>query len=967
MAKKRGTSLISGAVALALGTAAITVPVAANAETKTNLNQPLACNLQLKNPGGIPFGAASGVEGVYNAGNKTYDNFQISLAKTEAPDTVEQGQEFDYVIDAGTVGVPAQIKAAVTANVSRVSQMNIWYELPDNAEYVSHTQQGGPEDIKVEKVGNKLRIWIPEPTKNSKDVTKWTKTSKADYVHGGAEATKAGSYFNITLPKVTVKLKATGAPGSTIQAGFPKADADKFGSDLPIQFYADASAKFGVTINANGFIRCGLSEDDTYWPREKNGTNLNSTKFSAVKIVAPAKKSDAEINDPKAKAPVTITEGDALPKAEEQITDFAKLPAGTTAKWATEHKTVGENQQGKITVTYPDNTTDTVNITVNVKKKATQADLNDPKAVGPVTITQGDALPEAKAQIADFAKLPAGTTAAWASKHETVGDNQNGTITVTYPDKTTDTVNLAVNVKEQYVPQAKSNPTTVQVGADIANDSAKAQIGNAASAPEGTTFAWKTKPDTTSAAEGVEGVVTVTVPGKEPVDVAVKYNVQAEPVTWMPEVDENVQEVEVGAEVKAAEEYVTNKGEAPAGTTYEWAENGKPDTSTAGEKTGTITVTVGDKVYERTVKFNVAAVYAPTAKDEATDVQIGSELTDAQAKEAIANASDAPFGTTFEWVEKPKTDTVGATTGKVKVTVEGKDPVEVQVKLNVVTDYVPAAKDTATEVEQNATIADEEAKAQIANADTAPAGTTFAWKTKPDTTTAGEKTGVVTVTVPGGEAKDVEVKYTVKEKTAENPNPEQPNPENPNPEQPNPEQPNPENPQPQGDRKVVVKGAKAGDTVRVQGNSDVITADEEGKFEVPASWIPEDGKFDVVVTDKDGKETTFTVDVDKGTATKKLNSKEIATAVGGSLASVALMIASFLPIPGLKEMTTNVQKQLGIFNPQLAGAADRALPFVGTILGIVGLGLSIGTAVGKVKVEVLNSDDTRATATGSSK
>ena len=1102
---KRSFSAVSRAAAIALAAGLVVVPQA-NAETKNNLDQPLACNLQLKDPGAIPFGQASGVEGVYNAANPQYSNFRVALNQTSAPDTVEQGEEFDYVIDAGKLGVPASIKAAVTANVSRVSQMNIWYQLPENAELVSFKQEGGLDGMKVEQVGNKLRIWTPAPTKGSKDVTQWSKDTRNQYAHGGAEATRGTSTYDIVIPKVTLRLKATGAPGSTIQAGFPKVDADSFSSELPIQFYADASAKVVFSsISANGFIRCGLSEDDKYWPRDKGGTNLPSEKFSAVKIVAPAKKNNDE-HDPKAKGSVTITEGDALPEAKAQITDFDKLPAGTTAAWASEHKTAGANQQGKITVTYPDKSTDTVAVTVNVNKKATAADQNDPKAKGPVTITQGDALPKAEDQIADFANLPAGTKAAWTSTHDKVGanqdgtitvtyadgstdtvavtvtvnkketladkndpkakgavtitqgdalpkaedqiadfanlpagtkaawtsthdkvgDNQNGAITVTYSDGSTDTVNLPVTVEAPFEARAKVNPTTVQVGDQIADDAAKAQIANAASAPAGTTFVWKTRPDTTAAAEGVEGVVTVTVPGKEPKDVTVTYNVQAEPVSWMPEVDETIESVEVGEEVKAPEEFITNKADAPTGTTYEWAT--KPDTSSAGEKTGTINVTADGKTYPRNVKVNVVAGYAPQAKAEATEVQIGTEITDADAKAQIANAGEAPFGTKFEWAEKPKTDSVGTQTGKVKVTVEGKDSVEVDVTYNVVSSYVPAAKTEATEVEQDATISDEDAKAQIANAADAPAGTTFTWKTKPDTAAAGEKTGVVTVTVPGAEAKDIEVKFTVKAKNDDTDTPEQP--ENPQPgefapkaketateveqnatitdedakaqianaadapagttfawktkpdtskegettgvvtvqepnrdpievtvhyvvaekktDEPNPEQPQP-NPNPTEGTTLEIKadGIVLPQTLTLKdtnGNPVEVIKDANGVYQLPANLA---NKQTIVVKDAKGKDVTYTIDLENNTYKKKMSGLQIGATVAGSLLGAAGLFGSALQVPGLAGLNTEIQKQIGIFNPQLAGMVAKAMPVISAILGVTGIGLIIGALVPK--------------------
>ena len=1104
---KRSFSAVSRAAAIALAAGLVVVPQA-NAETKTNLNQPLACNLQLKNPGAIPLGQASGVEGVYNAANPQYSNFRVALNQTSAPDTVEQGEEFDYVIDAGKLGVPASIKAAVTANVSRVSQMNIWYQLPENAELVSFKQEGGLDGMKVEQVGNKLRIWTPAPTKGSQDVTQWSKNTRNQYAHGGAEATRGTSTYDIVIPKVTLRLKATGAPGSTIQASFPKVDADSFSSELPIQFYADASAKVLLSsISANGFIRCGLSEDDKYWPRDKNGTNLPSEKFSAVKIVAPAKKNNDE-HDPKAKGPVTITEGDALPEAKAQIIDFDKLPAGTTAAWASEHKTAGANQQGKITVTYPDKTTDTVNVTVNVNKKATAADQNDPKAKGAVTITQGDALPAAQDQIADFAKLPAGTKAAWTSTHDKVGANQDGTITVTYSDGSTDTVavkvtvnkketladkndpkakgavtitqgdalpkaedqiadfanlpagttaawatehknagnsqrgqitvtysdgsndtvNVEVNVKEAWEPNADSNPKVVAVGAEI-NDAPETFIVNAADAPEGTTYEWATKPDTSIAGEKT-GTINVTVPGEDAQPVTVHFLVTEDTTAYLPTVKTGVQAAKVGDAFTDddAKSFITNAADAPEGTTFTWKE--PVDTSKAGDTTGTIVIQVPDNdPIERTVRFNVTQDYAPQSKD-GQEIQIGTEIEDtaATAEAQIDNAGDAPYGTTFEWVTVPDTSQVGEAKGTVKVTAPGKEPVEVEVTYNVVSSYVPAAKAEATEVEQNATISDEDAKAQIANAEDAPEGTTFTWKTKPDTTTAGEKTGVVTVTVPGAEAKDIEVKFTVKAKTDGTDTPEQP--ENPQPgefapkaketateieqnatisdedakaqianadEAPEgttftwktkpdtatagektgvvtvtvpgadakdievkftvkaknddtdtPEQPQP-NPNPTEATTLEIKadGIVLPQTLTLKdtnGNPVEVTKDANGVYQLPANLA---NKQTVVVKDAKGKDVTYIIDLENNTYKKKMSGLQIGATVAGSLLGAAGLFGSALQVPGLAGLNTEIQKQIGIFNPQLAGMVAKAMPVISAILGVTGIGLIIGALVPK--------------------
>ncbi|WJY68910.1 Rib/alpha-like domain-containing protein [Corynebacterium auris] len=596
---KRVTSTLSAAVAAALVAGVVAVPHA-HAETKTNLQQPLACNLQLKDPGGIPLGFASAVEGVYNSANKSYSNFKVTLDKTEAPDTVPQGETFDYVIDAGTLSVPASIRAAVTANVTRVSQLNIWYQLPQNAELVSFTAEGGAQGLKVEREGARLRVWVPAPTKQSQDVTKWSKNTRNAFAHGGAEATKAGDSFTIAMPKITLKLKATGQPGAKIQAGLPKADANTFSPELPIQFYADASARVPFRdVNANGFIRCGLSEDDTYWPG-RNRTNLPADKFSAV----------------------TITEARATG----------------------------------------------------------MADAHDPQAGGPVTIARGGALPNAENVIANFAALPSGTRAQWESTHTTVGDNQSGRITVTYPDGTTDVVDVTVHVKDVWVPRAQTNPVVVEQGSTIVDDSASAYIANADGAPAGTTFEWATKPDTTQPGE-TTGTVKVTTPDSQAHTITVRFFVQGTgaPNVYIPQVTEETQKVNVGESVPDDPSYlITNADAAPAGTTFEWAM--KPDTATAGSATGTIRVVVpGQPPAERTVNFSVAAVFTPTAKQEATAVDFEADIADADAKAQIANADAAPADTTFRWAEKPDTTKPGYTTGKVEVEVPGQDIIEVTV------------------------------------------------------------------------------------------------------------------------------------------------------------------------------------------------------------------------------------------------------------------------------------------------
>ena len=82
------------------------------------------------------------------------------------------------------------------------------------------------------------------------------------------------------------------------------------------------------------------------------------------------------------------------------------------------------------------------------QKEETDAEKYAPEAGDEVTVEQGAALPDAKTAVKDADRLPEDTTFAWDdATTDTVGDAQERTVTVTYPDKTTDQVKVKVNVK----------------------------------------------------------------------------------------------------------------------------------------------------------------------------------------------------------------------------------------------------------------------------------------------------------------------------------------------------------------------------------------------------------------------------------------------------------------------------------------------------------------------------------------
>ena len=125
------------------------------------------------------------------------------------------------------------------------------------------------------------------------------------------------------------------------------------------------------------------------------------------------------------------------------------LPAGTTYTWATTPSTTTGpgDKAGSVTVTYPDDSKDTVNVTVNVRAQKDEYNPQ-PKAQ---TVEHAQ-VPSAKDSIENVKTLPEGTTFGWkdgkipdTSKH----GEKKGVVTVTYPDGSTEDVNVVITVNPE--------------------------------------------------------------------------------------------------------------------------------------------------------------------------------------------------------------------------------------------------------------------------------------------------------------------------------------------------------------------------------------------------------------------------------------------------------------------------------------------------------------------------------------
>ena len=247
----------------------------------------------------------------------------------------------------------------------------------------------------------------------------------------------------------------------------------------------------------------------------------------------------------------------ATPNAQKQTVSYAAtpdagtsinkngLPAGTTYTWVTTPSTTAGpgDKAGSVTVTYPDGSTDTVNVTVNVRRLA---DTYTPEAKEQ-TVDNG-VVPKAEDSIGNVKGLPSGTTFTWQGGAPTTtekGDHP-GTVLVSYPDGTSETVSVVVKVREQkdtYTPEAKEQ--TVDNGVvPKAEDS----IGNVDSLPPKTTFEWKGgAPNTAVGQPGeVSGTVVVHYPDGTSEEVKVKVTVRQSNEKGIPEVQQDLPEFNGG-------------------------------------------------------------------------------------------------------------------------------------------------------------------------------------------------------------------------------------------------------------------------------------------------------------------------------------------------------------------------------------------------------------------------------------
>ena len=146
--------------------------------------------------------------------------------------------------------------------------------------------------------------------------------------------------------------------------------------------------------------------------------------------------------------------------AEAGIQNKDELPEGTVYTWKNPVDTsVVGDKNGIIVVTYPDKTTDEVNVMITVTDSRSDADKYEPEPQ-PIIVDK-DKVPDPEDGIKNKDELPDDTKYTWEKPVDTSkpGDT-TGTIIVTYPDGTTDKVTVDITVKKDMTDADKYEPNT---------------------------------------------------------------------------------------------------------------------------------------------------------------------------------------------------------------------------------------------------------------------------------------------------------------------------------------------------------------------------------------------------------------------------------------------------------------------------------------------------------------------------
>ena len=496
---------------------------------------------------------------------------------------------------------------------------------------------------------------------------------------------------------------------------------------------------------------------------------------------------------------VSVGKGET-PEASEGIKNKNDLPAGTTYEWKQPVDTSNPGTQtGTIIVTYPDQTKDEVEVTVQIKDSKNDAEtynvsggvLNKEygdkatkdEIIGKVTTTAPDDKVRSKEVVGTIPET---------------GKGQKVTVKVTYVDGSVDEAEVTVNygsASDKYEPEVEDE--TVKTGSDI---DLTDNVTNLDELPTGTTVKDVTDtPIDTSVPGDYTGKVEITYPdgSKDIVEVPVKVVDKTDAERYRPVTEREL--IEEGQTYDLTDN-VKNMGSLPTGTKVEdVTPEGEIDPDTPGNYTGTIKVIYPDGSSE-TVKVKVKVKKrTPDAKkydpEVVPEIIYAGELAD--LTDNVVNLEDElPEGTTVTDITEYGEDGVnldrpGKYKGRIEIEYPDGSTKELTVPIRVLKDAdtdtatpsepgkaTPSEPDKATDSEAEKTDASKykpkpnpividqgetfEPEEGIKNKDELPEGTEYSDETPDKVDTSKDYTAIIVVTYPDGSKDKVKVPVTVR-------------------------------------------------------------------------------------------------------------------------------------------------------------------------------------------------------------
>ena len=403
-----------------------------------------------------------------------------------------------------------------------------------------------------------------------------------------------------------------------------------------------------------------------------------------------------------------------------------------------------------------------VEIIANATK--TQASVNEP--IGKeIKILEGESV-EAKDLVANSDAMPTDTTFEFKEKPDTkTAGKFDETIIVKYSDGSIDKVQSKIIVQKQAA-IITPIPTVEAIDEIVGFGETYDLTDNITNLPTGAKVTDITEKDAinTNKSGKYIGKVKVTFENGATRVMTVKVVVNKSLAETNNPVGKEIKILE--EENVEASELIENKQDLPTDTTFEFKE--KPDTKTAGKFDAAVIVKYSDgsidEVQSKIIVQKQAAVITPIPTVEAIDeiVEFGKtyDLTD--------NIKNLPSGakvTDITEKDAINTSKSGNYIGKIKVTFENGEARIVNVKVVVNKSLAETNEPTGKEIKilEGESV---EAKDLVANSDDLPENTTFEFKKKPDTKTAGKFDATIIVKYSDGSIDEVQLKIIVQKQAA---------------------------------------------------------------------------------------------------------------------------------------------------------------------------------------------------------